>query len=66
MHLRANKGEEGKNTVSTTIVLSLLLSPLFLMHHGHEIIFPKGTPITAYIDGDIDIPLPIAPPPIAD
>jgi hypothetical protein len=66
VHLRANKSGEGQNTLTTTIVLTVLLTPLFLMHHGHEIVFPKGTTVTAYVDEDTTIPLPIADPPKAD
>ena len=66
VHLRAIKGGEGKDTVTTSVVLSLLLTPLFLMQHGHEVVFPKGSQITAYVDDDTDLPLPIAQPPIAD
>jgi hypothetical protein len=66
VHLRANKSGEGQNTLTTTIVLTVLLTPLFLMHHGHEIVFPKGTTVTAYVDEDTTIPLPVAPPPKAD
>ena len=66
VHLRADKSAEGKNSVTTTVVLTLLITPLFLMHHGHEIVFPKGQLITGYIDQDTDIPLPIPEPPKGD
>ncbi len=64
--LRANKGGEGGNTTGTTVVLTVLLTPLFLMHHGHEMVFPKGTPITAFVDNNTDIALPIPNPPAED
>jgi hypothetical protein len=63
VHLRANKGEEGKSGVTTTIVLTVLLTPLFLMHHGHEVVFPQGQQLAAYVDEDADVALPIALPP---
>ena len=66
VHLRASKGGEGKSGVTTTIVLSLLITPLFLMHHGHEMVFPKGQIATAYVDEDATIALPIAPAPRDD
>jgi len=66
VHLRANKGGEGKSGVTTTIVLSLLITPLFLMHHGHEMVFPKGQVVTTYVDDDATIALPLAPAPKDD
>ena len=49
VHLRANKAAEGKSGVATTVVLSLLITPLFLMHHGADIVFPRGQTIMAYV-----------------
>ncbi|HEV2363284.1 MAG TPA: hypothetical protein VGS12_03695 [Caulobacteraceae bacterium] len=66
VHLRANKGGEGGNTTTTTVVLTVLITPLFLMHHGHEMVFPKGTKIHAYVDNDTDVPLPLPKPPEED
>lgn len=66
VRLRANKSEEGQSSVTTTVVLTLLITPLFLMHHGHEVVFPKGQPIIAYVDEDKDVPFPIARPPKND
>lgn len=66
VHLRANQGGEGKSGVTTTIVLSLLITPLFLMHHGHEMVFPKGQVITTYVDSDVTLALPFAPAPKDD
>jgi hypothetical protein len=42
------------------IVGTALLSPLFLIMRGKDVSIPKGTSITAYIDGDRDISLPIS------
>ena len=66
LHLRANESVEGKNSVTTTVVLTVLITPLFLMHHGHEVVFPKGQLITGYVDQDTDIPMPIPEPPKVD
>jgi hypothetical protein len=66
VHLRANKGGEGKSGVTSTIVLSVLFGPLGLLKHGHNIVFPKGQPLTAYVDEDTQIGLPVATPPKAD
>jgi hypothetical protein len=66
LRLRANKSGEGKDNLTTTIVLTVLLSPLFLMHHGSDVTFAKGQSITAYADEDTAIPLPVAAPPQED
>jgi hypothetical protein len=47
-------------------VLTLFVSVFFLMHHGHDAVIPKGTPIVAYVDEDADVPLPIPSPPPDD
>ncbi len=62
VHLRGNQGGEGKSMQSTAIALSLLVTPLFLLRHGHDMVFPKGQHITAYVDEDATIPLPLAAP----
>lgn len=63
VHLRGNQGGEGKSMQSTAIALSLLVTPLFLLRHGHDMVFPKGQHITAYVDEDASILLPVTPPP---
>jgi hypothetical protein len=40
--------------VATSIVF-FPAAPLFLLVHGKDIIIPKGTEITAYINGDIPL-----------
>ena len=57
--LRAAKDEkDGSQTgamtgaiVATSLVL-LPAAPLFLLVHGRDVSIPKGTPITAFIQGD--------------
>jgi hypothetical protein len=66
IHLRANKANEGKSNVTTMVVTTVLLSGLGLFIHGHSMVFPKGQPITAYVDDDAVLMLPIAPPPQLD
>ena len=63
VRLRASKGEEGKNAVTSTVVLTVLFGPLGLIKHGHNIVIPKGQTMVAYVDDDTDIPYPVAPPP---
>ena len=62
LRLRRSTGAEGKSGVATTVALSLIVTPLFLMHHGADAIIPKGQTMTAFVDEDTDIPLPIALP----
>jgi hypothetical protein len=66
VHLRANKGREGASGVTNTVVLTVLFGPLGLLVHGHNVVYPKGTPITAYVDEDVVIPSPVPAPPQAD
>ena len=66
VRLRANKSSQGRSNLTTTVVLSLLVTPLFLLVHGHEMVIPRGTPVTGYVDEDATIALPIAPPPKDD
>jgi hypothetical protein len=63
MHLRASQGEEGKDSVTATIVLTVLFGPLGLIKHGHDVTIPKGQTLIAYVDEDTVLPLPIAAPP---
>lgn len=66
VHLRANKSAEGKSGVTNTVVMTVLFGPLGLLVHGHSVTYPKGQQITAYVDQDTAINLPIAPPPPRD
>lgn len=58
MHLRRSTGVEGKSGVGTTVALALIVSPLFLMHHGAEAVIAKGQAMTAFVDEDTQIPNP--------
>ena len=66
LHLRAEKGGEGRSGVGTTVVLTLLVTPLFLMHHGADLVYPHGLKITAFVDQDTKLPLPLPSPPQVD
>jgi hypothetical protein len=48
------------------VITTVLLTPLFIFIHGHSAKLPKGQPLTAYVDDDATVPLPIAPPPEVD
>lgn len=58
--LRANEGGKGGGHVGAmtgaivaTSIVFFPAAPLFLFMHGKDITIPKGTEITAYIDGDM-------------
>jgi hypothetical protein len=55
VRLRRSTGIEGKSGVGTTVALALIVSPLFLMHHGAEAVIPKGQAMTAIVDEDAHI-----------
>ena len=63
VRLRANKGAEGKGAVTSVVVLSVLFGPLGFLKHGHNIKIPAGQSITAYVDEDTDLTVPVDPPP---
>lgn len=66
VRVRATKGAEGASGVTSTVVLTALFGPLGLIKHGHNVVIQKGQTLTAYVDEDIDLPLPIAAPPKED
>ncbi|MFI4966316.1 MAG: hypothetical protein ACHP9T_13230 [Caulobacterales bacterium] len=63
IRLRANKGSEGQGALGATIALSVLFGPLGLLKHGHDIEIKPGQTLTAYVDTDAELDMPIAPPP---
>jgi hypothetical protein len=66
IHLRANKAAEEASGVTNTVILTVLFGPLGLLVHGHSVVYSKGTPLTAYVDEDTVIDLPISAPPVVD
>jgi hypothetical protein len=62
VRLRSNQSHEGKSNQTNAIVLSLLVTPLFLLMHGKDATIPKGQAVTGYVDDDADISLPALPP----
>jgi hypothetical protein len=55
VRLRGNKNKEGEGKEGTAIALSML-SPFGLLKHGKQSEVQAGTPLTAYVDEDIDLP----------
>jgi hypothetical protein len=65
IHLRGNKGGEGKGNTGNIVVAAVFFGVFAAAVHGHSIVYPEGTTMTAYVDTDTEIPLPIASPPQA-
>ncbi len=65
IRLRANKASEGKSGVTNMVVTTVLLGPIGLVVRGHSIVYPKGQQVTAYVDEDTEVALPLPPPPEA-
>ena len=57
--IRQNKGQSQTGTMTTSIVLAGIFffpaAPLFLFVKGKDIVIPKGTEISAYVNGDTAI-----------
>lgn len=63
VRLRGNKGGEGKGAVGATVALTVLFGPLGLIKRGHDIEINPGQTITAFVDDDAELMLPLAAPP---
>lgn len=50
LKLRASKGKGNTGTVGSTLVLSLLISPLFLLRRGNHAVIKPGTKIQVFTD----------------
>jgi len=53
----AGSGHTGAMTggIVATALIAWPAAPLFLLMHGKDVTIPKGTEITAYINGDVDL-----------
>ena len=63
VRLRSNQSHEGRSNQTNAIVLSLLVTPLFLLMHGKDATIPKGQTVVGYVDDDASVTLPATPPP---
>jgi hypothetical protein len=63
VHLRANQSQDGKSTQTNAIVLSLLITPLFLLMKGKDVTIPRGQAIKGYVDSTVDLATPFTAPP---
>jgi hypothetical protein len=61
--LRANKGAKGDVRVGSTVAVVVLFWPAAPFIKGKDVSIKKGTLMTAYSDGDLELADPLAPPP---
>jgi len=54
--LRGTKGKEGESGVAGTVVLTVLLGPIGLIKHGHNVEIQKGQALHAFVGDDIALP----------
>jgi hypothetical protein len=64
VYLRANKSQDGKDALGSTIALTVLFGPLGLLKRGHDVDINSGQEIVAYVDRDAEID-PSTPPPLS-
>ena len=57
VRLRATSARQGEEKSGTVIIGTVLLSPLFLIMRGKDIVIPKGAQFNAYVDGDREVAL---------
>ncbi len=50
--LRGNNSSDGKDKVGSTVALSLIVSPLFLLKRGSDATIPSGATFTGKVDRD--------------
>jgi hypothetical protein len=60
VRLRGSRGQEGKSSIGATVALSVLFGPLGLIKHGHDIEIAPGQTITAFVDNDAELTMPLA------
>jgi hypothetical protein len=58
IRLRGSKGREGDSKAGTAVALTVLFGPVGLIKHGKNIEVKQGTPLTAYVAADVELPQP--------
>lgn len=53
--LRATKGQTQGDKTGSTIALTLIVSPLFLLRRGNDVAYQPGTKIPVYTDGKMTV-----------
>lgn len=56
VRVRGTKGREGDSKTGTAVALTVLFGPIGLIKHGKNVEVKAGTPLTAYVDQDINLP----------
>jgi hypothetical protein len=58
LKLRASKGKEGEDKTGNVILLSLLVSPFFLLKHGKDAVIKPGTKLKVFTDQELKVQAP--------
>lgn len=53
--IRATKAQMEGDKTGSTIALTLIVSPLFLLRRGNDVAYQPGTKIPVYTDGKLDV-----------
>jgi hypothetical protein len=53
--LRATKGQVADEATGSTIALTLIVSPLFLLRKGNDVAYQPGTKVTVYTDEKLNV-----------
>lgn len=61
VRLRGRKAKTGEDKTGATVVLTALFGPLGLIKKGKDISVPKGAPLEAYVDQDVELAPAAAP-----
>jgi len=56
VRLRGSKSKEGDSKTGQSVGLLALFGPIGLIKHGDEITVAEGTPLSAFIDGEVMLP----------
>jgi hypothetical protein len=55
VRLRGSKGKQGEGKEGTAVVLTVLFGPIGLIKKGKNVEIKEGTPLTAYVDQDVEL-----------
>lgn len=59
VHETSGNGHVGAMTIgiaATALFVAPVAAPFFLLMHGKDVVIPQGTEITAYVNGDVQLP----------
>jgi hypothetical protein len=55
LKLRASKGKEGEDKTTNVVLLSVLVSPFFLLKHGKDAVIKSGTKLKVFSDQELKV-----------